>query len=191
MVTVENKLIKNFFSKDELSLLQKYCYNRLDENRDYQIDVQSFSPSWYHDSVMTGLLDIKLPRVEKESKLKLFPTYAYWRYYVCGATLNKHTDRPACEISVTTCIKKYDNWPIIVEDKSFEMEEGDAVLYAGCIQEHGRPGIYEGEGMAQAFFHYVDKDGPFTHHKYDKCGTNHTDKDYEILMEVKNEQKNT
>ena len=78
----------------------------MDQNKDYQIDNQSFSPAWYHDPLMTALLDTKLPLVEKESNLKLFPTYAYWRYYVFGATLKKHTDRPSCEISVTACVKK-------------------------------------------------------------------------------------
>jgi hypothetical protein len=101
---------------------------------------------------MNVILDTKLPLVEKESNLKLFPTYAYWRYYVFGGTLNKHLDRPACEISITACIKKYDNWPMIVEGTEFELEEGDAVLYAGYDQEHWRPGIYKGEGMAQVFF---------------------------------------
>mgnify|MGYP003149903115 CR=1 FL=1 len=167
-----NKIIKNFFSKDELSLLQKYCYNKLDENKNYQIDFQSFSPSWYHDAVMTGLLDIKLPVVEKKSKLKLFPTYTYWRYYVYGATLDKHTDRPACEISVTACIKKYDDWPIIVEDKKFELNEGDAVLYNGVLQKHWRPGIYKGSGMAQVFLHYVNQNGPYKNHAYDKIINN-------------------
>ncbi len=167
-----NTIIKKFFSKDELSLLQKYCYNKLDENKNYQIDKQSFSPSWYNDSVMTGLLDIKLPVVEKKSKLKLFPTYTYWRYYVYGATLDKHTDRHACEISVTACIKKYDDWPIIVEGKKFELNEGDAILYNGVLQKHWRPGIYKGSGMAQVFLHYVDQNGPYKDHAYDKIMSN-------------------
>lgn len=168
MATVKNKIIKNFITPQELNLLKKYCYNRLDANKDYIIDSQSFSPAWYNDSLMTSLLDIKLPLIEKESNLKLFQTYAYWRYYVYGAKLDKHTDRPACEVSVTTCIKKYDNWPIVIEGKSFELEEGDAVLYTGCNQKHWRPKIYEGEGMAQVFLHYVDKNGPYAHHAYDK-----------------------
>ena len=167
MAAVNCKLIKNFFSKEELNVYQKYCYNKLDSNKDWQLDSQSFSPSWYNDPLMTALLDTKLPLVEKESNLQLFQTYAYWRYYVLGATLKKHIDRQACEISVTACIKKYDNWPITVEKTSFELEEGDAVLYAGCDQKHGRPGVYKGEGMAQVFFHYVNKNGPFTHHAYD------------------------
>lgn len=167
MAAVDNKIIKNFFSKEELNLLQKYCYNKLDENKGFMNDKLCFSPAWYHDPLMNSFLDIKLPIVEKESNLKLLPTYAYWRYYVFGGELKKHLDRPACEISVTTCIKKYDDWPIIVEGKSFELEEGDAVLYAGCDQEHWRPGIYEGEGMAQLFLHYVNKLGEFAHHAYD------------------------
>jgi len=154
--------------QEELKVIQLYCYNRLDADKDYVLDIQSFSPAWYNDPLMTAFLDTKLPLVEKESNLKLFPTYAYWRYYVFGATLKKHIDRPACEISITACIKKYDNWPIIVEGTSFELEEGDAILYAGCDQKHGRPGTYEGEGMAQVFLHYVNKDGLHKNHAYDR-----------------------
>jgi hypothetical protein len=168
MAAVDYKLIKNFFTKEELNILQKYCYNKLDENKNYEIDSQSFSPAWYNDPLMNALLDVKLTLVEKESNLKLFPTYAYWRYYVFGATLDKHTDRPACEISITTCIKKYDNWPLTIEKEIIELEEGDALLYAGCDQKHGRPGVYKGEGMAQIFFHYVNQNGPYKHHAYDK-----------------------
>tara|TARA_Y100000004_G_C8775196_1_gene352474 strand:+ start:154 stop:678 length:525 start_codon:yes stop_codon:yes gene_type:complete len=167
MATVEYKLIKNFFTKDQLNILQKYCYNRLDKDKDYIIDPQSFSPAWYNDPLMTSILDTKLSVVEKEANLKLYPTYAYWRYYIFGATLAKHIDRPACEISITACIKKYDNWPIVIEGDLFELSEGDAVLYAGCDQEHWRPGVYKGEGMAQVFLHYVNQQGENKHHAYD------------------------
>ena len=167
MATVENKIIKNFFPKEELGVLQKYCYNKLDLNKDYQLDSQSFSPAWYNDPLITSFLETKLPIVEKESGLKLLPTYAYWRYYVFGAILKKHSDRPACEISVTACIKKYDNWPLIIEGETFELEEGDALLYAGCEQKHGCPGIYKGEGIAQVFLHYVNQDGIYKNYVYE------------------------
>ena len=168
MAAVDYKIIKNFLTKKELKILDKYCYNKLDTNKDYQVDQQSFSPAWYDDPLMNAILDIKLPLVEKKSNLKLFPTYAYWRYYVFGGTLSKHTDRPACEISVSACVKKHDNWPFVIEGESFELEEGDALLYAGCDQKHWRPGVYKGEGLAQVFSHYVNKNGPFIHHAYDK-----------------------
>jgi len=168
MVAVNYKLIKNFFTKEELITYQKYCYNKLDLNKDFNLDHQSFSPAWYGDSLMSALLDSKISIVEKESNLKLYPTYSYWRYYVFGATLAKHTDRSACEVSVTACIKKHDDWPIVIEGDSFELNEGDAVLYAGCDQLHWRPGVYKGEGMAQVFLHYINKEGPNQEHAYDK-----------------------
>ena len=171
MAKVKYKLIKNFFSKNELDVYQKYCFLKLEEDNDTKeqgkLDLFHFSPAWYDDALMTSLLDTKLPIVEKESNLKLFPTYAYWRYYIFGGKLNKHYDRPSCEVSVSVCIKKYDNWPIVVEGNSFELEEGDAVLYDGCAQQHWRPGKYKGEGMAQVFLHYVDKNGSNTIHAYD------------------------
>ena len=167
MAPVNFKVVKNFFSEDELKIYQKYCYNKLDAHLDYRIDKQCFSPGWYKDSLMISLLDTKLPIVEKESNLKLFPTFSYWRYYVFGATLKKHTDRPSCEISITACIKKYDDWPLIIENKKIELNEGDALLYAGCEQKHERPGVYKGEGMAQVFFHYVNQHGPYKNYAYD------------------------
>ena len=76
MAAVNYKLIKGFFFKEELEVLQKYCYNKLDLNKDYQLDRQSFSPAWYSDPLMTSFLDTKLPLVEEQSNLKLFQTYA-------------------------------------------------------------------------------------------------------------------
>jgi len=187
MATINYKLIKNFISSEELKVYQKYCYNKLDEGNYSSMDDQCFSPCWRSDSLMNSLLETKLPLVEKESNLELLPTYAYWRYYVFGGTLKQHRDRPACEVSITTCIKKHDNWPLIIEKESFELEEGDALLYAGCVQKHGRPGVYKGEGMAQVFMHYVNKKGPFTHHAYDKYnksyGVKHAEEDLKIINE--------
>ncbi len=167
MAKIDFKVIKNFLTKEELNILSKYCYNKLDQNNDYILDGDTKSPSWYKDALMTSILDVKLPIVEKESNLELLPTYAYWRYYVFNAVLNEHKDRESCEVSVTACIKKYDDWPLIIEGQTIELEEGDALLYAGCDQKHGRPGVYKGEGMAQVFLHYVDKNGPNAGFAYD------------------------
>ena len=167
MATVDYKLIKNFFSKEELNILQHFCYNKLGEGQ-YKYDDQCFSPCWRNDPLMNSILEIKKNFVEKQCGLELLPTYEYWRYYVFGATLRNHIDRPACEISVSACIKKYDNWEFIIEGESFELEEGDGIIYAGLEQKHKRPGVYKGEGMAQIFLHYINKKGPFLHHAYDK-----------------------
>ena len=163
------KLIKNFFSSDELKLLQKYCLNAIKDPSaiENQRAEPSFCSAFYDDSLMTTFLDLKKDLVEKESGLKLFTTASYWRYYGFGSELLKHTDRPACEISITACINKTDDWPIIVGGKKVEIPIGDALIYLGVEDEHARPGLYQGDGMAQLFMHYVDQHGPFVHHKDD------------------------
>ena len=57
MAPVKFKLIKNFFTDEELKLLDKYCFRKLDLNKDYVIDEHSFSPAWYNDPMMTSLLE--------------------------------------------------------------------------------------------------------------------------------------
>ncbi len=90
MAKLKHKLIKNFLNESELKVYQKYCYNRLDENINYNIDQENFSPAWYIDPLMNALLDTKISLIEKETNLELFPTYAYWRYYIFGGMLKKH-----------------------------------------------------------------------------------------------------
>tara|TARA_R110000782_G_scaffold257682_1_gene347004 strand:+ start:685 stop:1236 length:552 start_codon:yes stop_codon:yes gene_type:complete len=159
------KLIKNFFSEEEINILKLYCIKRL--NEDWTCDSQSpFTPSWREDILMNTLLETKLPRVEKETKLKLFKTYAYWRYYMHGSLLKDHKDRPSCEISVSACIHKTEDWPIHMEGNWMEIEEGDAVIYLGCQIEHGRK-QFKGDGCAQVFMHYVDAHGEYSNFKDD------------------------
>jgi len=96
---------------------------------------------------------------------ELLPTYAYARLYSNGDVLEKHTDRPACEVSVTIQLGRSHHyaWPIYMGGMRFDMAEGDGVIYKGCDVEHwrdkcdGPDGYYSG----QVFLHYVRKNGPY------------------------------
>ena len=111
--------------------------------------------------------------------------------------MKKHTDRPACEISVTihvsTNIKE--SWPIWIktpdtfedssmktliasgENRSVHLEAGDGMIYKGCERPHWRdpmPGLLESKinkdeslYYHQIFFHYVLQDGTRAHHAWD------------------------
>ena len=184
------KKIDNFFTDSELGFLKKYCDRKLRRCDFYNgPDEWASQPAWRDDDVMSSFLETKMSLVEKQSNLKLFPTYAFWRYYVFGGKLPQHTDRPACEVSITACMKKLSDWPIIIGNTSFELNEGEAVLYSGCAVSHSRPGIYKGEGLAQVFLHYVDADGFFQHHKYDnffrQYGLKYSLEDRKILEKIK------
>lgn len=142
--------------------------------------------------VFDSLLEHLLPSFEIASGKKLYPTYAYARLYSPGEELKIHTDRPACEISVTLTLGFEGNvWPIYMGDPDetklsekrigehdteywlkniscIEMKVGDAVLYRGQEKAHWREKYVEGQWQAQVFLHYVDANGPHAEWKYDK-----------------------
>ena len=88
----ESKLIKDFFTKEELDLLQKYCSLRLDENWK--------EPRFFNDALIKYFHEIKLKIVERECNLDLFKTFSYWKCFVYGDDLPKHISGPNNEISV-------------------------------------------------------------------------------------------
>lgn len=95
----------------------------------------------------------------------VLPTYAYSRIYRKGSVLDKHIDRPACEISFTVHLYGDKEWPIYMEKPNGEavgvvLKPGDAVLYLGCDTPHWR-NAYEGEEYAQVFLHYVLSNGHY------------------------------
>jgi hypothetical protein len=107
---------------------------------------------------------------------KLLPTYSYARIYLKNGTLLPHTDRKACEVSITLCLQKSVDWPICIKKPngttvSIELEPGDALMYRGCVAEHWRD-KYEGSKHVQVFLHYVDLEGPNMQHYFDKLRGN-------------------
>ena len=164
------KLVKNFLSKDEISLLGHYCEIKHITN----IDSFDFNQSnvcdthFYGDPVMDSLMLKYKNKISLETNKKVLPTYAFWRMYTHGAILEKHTDRPSCEISVTVCISNdKTEWPIFIENNKIILEPGDGVIYSGCEVEHWRE-EFEGDFQAQVFLHYVDEEGPHKEHYMDK-----------------------
>jgi len=152
--------IKNFLSEDELNLLATYCKMR------HRTNFEHFSPQvpnqdsgFYADYLMESILINKQGFLEKEIGLKLLPTYSYWRCYTKFSNLPPHTDRPSCEYSVTVMIDSdKTDWPIVIEDKSFLLDKGDALIYKGCEYIHERD-EFKGDYHIQAFLHYVNRNG--------------------------------
>ena len=113
--------------------------------------------SQYADIAMETLLLNCLPLVEKETNLKLWPTYAYTRVYKKGHELVKHIDRKSCEVSTTLNLGG-DMWPIYLTDKKgkdieVKLKPGDMLLYSGCELEHWR-NPFKGNYCSQVFLHY-------------------------------------
>jgi hypothetical protein len=172
MKTIKNfkyKIVKNFLQKNEIDLLNNYCFIQHKNNRTNFDFIQNNNGDtcFYKDPLMESLMINKLDIMQKETSLELLPTYAFWRMYTKFADLKKHKDRESCEISVTVTIGSDGTlWPIYMDGIEIKMEPGDAVIYLGCEIEHWRE-EFKGDWQAQVFLHYVDKNGPYTNFKFD------------------------
>lgn len=123
------------------------------------------------DMTFETLLKISKSKVEQITGLELYPTYSYSRLYQTNNKLDKHTDRPSCEISVSIKLGESNNynWPLFVNNKEFFLEIGDAVIYKGCEISHWREEVKVNDYMlGQVFLHYVDKNGIYSNFQYDK-----------------------
>jgi len=119
------------------------------------------------------LLDVVTPLLSKTINCELYPTYSYLRIYVKGAVLERHVDRPSCEVSATIPLS-YDCpgiWPLCIERSDgvvrVELEPGDALIYKGIEIPHWRE-PFEGEHQVQVFLHYVKQHGNYREFKFDK-----------------------
>jgi hypothetical protein len=124
-----------------------------------------------HEYMFETLLEFLWPKIELVLGVELLPTYAYARLYSNGDELKIHTDRSACDVSVTLQLGRSHHyaWPIYMGGKRYDLAEGDGVIYRGCDIEHWR-NVCDGPEeyySGQVFLHYVRKDGPHASHACD------------------------
>lgn len=118
-----------------------------------------------HDVMFETVQERLWPVIESVVGEDLIPTYSYARLYSNGDDLKRHTDRPACEVSVTLQLGRSHHyaWPIHMGDQRFDLGEGDGVIYSGCDVEHWRNNCDGPEGYysGQVFLHFVKKNGAY------------------------------
>ncbi len=158
------KYVESFLeSRSLLEFLGLYGLN-LPDYLDWPAETHiPHAPGFYADAAMELLLEYVRPKVEMETGLELSPTYAYFRRYESGAVLEKHRDRPACEVSVSLTLSstpEEEHWTLVALDPESQTEyladlaEGDALIYRGAMP-HWRTGPYRGRCLVQVFLHYV------------------------------------
>jgi len=164
---------RSVLSASSTSFLLQYLLGRVRAGSMQMGDGQvRQTPAQYGCPVTELLLDTLCPLVQRSTGLSLFPTYSYMRVYKYGDVLKAHTDRPACEVSLSLALgcDAGQPWPIYIDvpegAKRIVLEPGDAVLYRGIECMHWREAL-DGSYAAQVFLHYVDQAGPHAAHKFD------------------------
>jgi len=157
--------IKNFITeKESLTLANQLIDFSKTIGNDMRFDDQvPNSLSKYNFLPFVKLLVKKIPDVSRILQEDVLPTYTYTRIYSHGEVLNRHRDRPACEISLSLNLKKDTDWPIYFqkpngEEVSLELNQGDAVMYLGEISDHWG-NEFQGQEHVQLFLHYVKAEG--------------------------------
>ena len=168
--------ISNVISQEECKELVNYMFTLERENKLENDPQCPLSGAVYGDLVFDKILERLTKPISSQLEIDLIPTYTYARIYKPGEVLERHSDRPSCEISGTLTLG-FDPaagiWPIFFakdEDdkigKSLHVNPGDLVMYRGTELPHWRE-EFKGNWQVQVFFHYVDANGPYKDYKYD------------------------
>jgi hypothetical protein len=128
------------------------------------------------------------PAITAIAGCDLVPSYALFRVYPQGAVCMVHGDRPACEhsISLTLASGGAEPWPLDIATEttplgaagarddfrgevhtSVPLAPGDAVIYRGITQRHGRLAPNPNPWSAHLFLHWVDRAGPHAAEAFD------------------------
>jgi hypothetical protein len=164
--------IPGFITKDEAHLLA----NQFKEHcKKFNIRGDLQAPNSHAILNFIPFVNLLVKKISCVSELlgeEVLPTYTYARVYKNNSVLERHRDRPACEISFTLNLAKDADWPIYFQrpdgsETSVELNPGDAVLYLGCQADHWR-NKFEGKEHVQVFLHYVRSNGPKAWAFFDK-----------------------
>ncbi len=136
----------------------------------------------WHYIPMVSFLWGMTPAVSALVGKELHPTYCYFRMYRQGDICRVHSDRYACEHSISLLLASSGEgaWPLEVGSQHIEkprqradedfgeeaysavaMQPGDAVLYQGVHRLHGRTTPNPNRWSAHLFLHWVDINGPY------------------------------
>jgi hypothetical protein len=171
-----------FFSKfwrdlqDQKAIINPHRRNLLRKNA-MEVHGQHYPP-------MQALHWGMTPTIAELSGADLLPSFVYFRLYFEGDICRVHSDRPACERSLSLGVASSDGRPWALDigtadiadpdpervtddfgDEaflSFPMLPGDGVLYRGSQRRHGRLTPNPNRWSAYLFMQWVERDGP--HH---------------------------
>jgi len=174
----------------------QYNFHGTTDNFNHQSiegQVEGSTSRYLYPAYKEPFYDIK-KSIEKAIDRKLYETYYYDRFYNPSQSLAVHTDRPACEISISVHVGSNidEPWPFWIKtpdiyddpikkskifrkgkNKKLILKPGDGVIYKGCERPHWREPLH-GDPLNnslyyhQVFFHYVLKDGLRAHYAFDK-----------------------
>jgi hypothetical protein len=102
---------------------------------------------WWHPDLVNIASEI--------FRVPVKPSYSFLSMYGDKGVLAKHRDRSQCVFTIDLCVQQSAPWEILIGDKGYLLQEGEAICYSGTDQEHWRNPIQPNGFCDMAFFHFV------------------------------------
>lgn len=168
-------VVTEFISRDLVDFLATYMNLLGQLNRFAQDEQVAGTLIAYGDPAFETVLARSAKMVGGIVRAHVLPTYSYARVYFENNLLERHTDRSACEHSVTVHLASSDpaaDYPIGITgldgiERLIKLNPGDGLLYRGTHLTHWRDACPT-EWFTQFFLHYVDANGPYRDDAFDR-----------------------
>ena len=148
-----------------LSAMGRYYRQRLAEGYIRLSDGKSNQYAAHREPLAEWIHQIVAEALAPAFSVPVKPSYSYLCVYKGGATLDRHTDRPQCEFTVSLCVDAStggERWPLYVESPVDEalvevhLRVGDAIIFKGRELPHFRRDLPSGESFTSILFHFVE-----------------------------------
>ena len=157
----EVKLVKDLLNHQSFNHLKSYLNNNY-KNFEYFEGFGRFEESSEQNSSIKNYADEVLDKAKEifgSDTLKF--TYGLIVHYEGeDAKLHKHKDTNACTYTLDVCLYQNVQWPLIVEDQEYNLEENEALAFYGEEQDHWREDfpVRSWNRVGMLFLHFAEPD---------------------------------
>jgi hypothetical protein len=163
MIAVDNKIVDNVFSDEEIAIIYEHVKNTPEDKRFYQ---EAFAHtayfSWLPDQIVDKIVSVVNNNSEKKLVLKELSFARYENSRGLNPLLFPHYDESFKEQRVTFDIqlKASRPWAIVVEDTPYTLSDNQGLFFSGTHQVHWREKMDfdNGEIVDMIFCHFSEED---------------------------------
>lgn len=157
----EIKVVKDLFNHQSFNHLKSYLHNNY-QNFEYFEGFGRFEESSEQNPNIINYANEVLDQAKEifNSDTLQFTYGLIVHYEGEQAKLHKHKDTNACTYTLDVCLYQNVQWPLIVEDQEFTLQENEAVAFYGEDQEHWRPDfpVPSWNRVGMLFLHFAEPD---------------------------------
>lgn len=163
MTVVENKIVDQVFSEEDILAIYEHVENTPEDKKSYQENFAHTAYfSWLPDQVVEKIVKIANDNFDKKLVLKELSFARYENSRGLNPLLFPHYDETFKEQRITFDIQVKSSmpWAIVVEDKPYTLSDNQALFFSGTHQVHWREKVEfkDGDFVDMIFCHFSEED---------------------------------